>query len=89
MQLANTKTVRKIVNSILGHSAAYTDRGANGTRLLAWQCGSVDAATVKHIQDIFTLAGFTNRIKVTQSEYNTLARGGGWTYLRINASFKE
>jgi hypothetical protein len=89
MQLANTKTVRNIVNKIVGFGAQYTDKGVNNTRLLTWKGATVDSATIKEIQDLFTLAGFSNRIKVTQSAYDTMARNGGWHYLRINASYKK
>jgi hypothetical protein len=89
MQLANTKQVRAIVSNFVNCNAKYTDKGANNTRLVAWQLGSIDAATVKQIQDTFTLAGFSNRVKVTQSAYSAYARSGGQTYLRINASFNK
>jgi hypothetical protein len=89
MQLANTKQVRAIISNFVNCNAKYTDKGANNTRLVAWQLGSVDTATLKQIQDVFTLCGFSNRIKVTQSKYCSTARSGGWTYLRVNASYKE
>ena len=89
MQLANTQTVRNIVNNIVGFSATYTDKGANNTRLLTWKGVKADSATIKEIQDIFTLAGFSNRIKVTQSNYCSVGRSGGWTYIRINASYNK
>jgi len=85
MQLANTKTVLNIVNSIVGHSAKYADKGANNTRLLAWYINYADKYTLeKQIRDTFKLVGFTNRIKVTTSEHS--GGYGGRTYLRINAS---
>ena len=87
--LANTKTIRNIVNSIVGTSAKYTDKGVNNTRLLTWQLRALDTATLKEIQTIFALVGFTNRIKVTRSTYNAIAREGGYTYLRINASYNK
>jgi hypothetical protein len=90
MQLANTQTVRNIVNYIVGTSARYTDRGTNNTRLLAWEISECNAnAYVKEIQEMFALAGFSNRIKVTNSAYTSLGsyRTGGQTWLRINASF--
>ena len=87
MQLANTKTVLNIVNNVVGHSAKYADKGANNTRLLAWNISYTNNKNtlVKEIRDLFTLAGLNNRIKVTTSK-----RGigyGGFTYLRINASY--
>jgi hypothetical protein len=88
MQLANTKQVRAIVSNFINCNAKYTDKGVNNTRLVAWQLGAVDTATLKQIRDAFTLCGFNNRIKVTQSAYSAMARSGGYTYLRINASFK-
>ena len=91
MQLANTKTVLNIVNSIVGHSAKYADKGANNTRLLAWNISytSNKNALVKEIQDLFTLAGLSNRVKTTTSIYNRNNREGGRTYLRINASYNK
>jgi len=87
MQLANTKTVLNIVNSIVGHSAKYADKGANNTRLLAWNISYTNnkEALVKEIRDLFTLAGLSNRIKVTTSTNNYK----GFTYLRINASYNK
>jgi hypothetical protein len=92
MQLANTQTVRNIVNYIVNSSAKYTDKGANNTRLLAWEISERNAnAYVKEIQDIFALAGFSNRIKVTNSAYTSIGsyRTGGQTWLRINASYNK
>ena len=88
MQLANTKTVLNIVNSVVGHSAKYADKGANNTRLLAWNISYTNnkEALVKEIRDLFTLAGLSNRIKVTTSTYNNYK---GFTYLRINASYNK
>ena len=87
--LAHTKLVRKMVNSIVGVSAKYTDKGANGTRLLAWDIGSTNANKIeKEVKDLFALAGFTNKVKVTTSVYSVEGRCGGNTFLRINASYK-
>ena len=87
--LANTKTIRKIVNSIVGHSAKYTDRGINNTRLIAWNISytSNKKALEKEIKDLFTLVGFTNRVKITTSGHS--GAYGGATYLRINASYNK
>lgn len=90
--LANTQTIRNIVNNIVGDSAKYTDKGVNNTRLLTWDINYADKhALVKEIQDLFTLVGFTNRIKVTTSNYTGCMgfRSGGRTYLRINASYNK
>jgi len=89
MQLANTKQVRAIVGNFINCSAKYTDKGVNNTRLVAWQLGALDSATLKQIRDTFALAGFNNRITVTRSAYSYEARSGGYTYLRINASFNK
>jgi hypothetical protein len=91
MQLADTKTVRKLVNRIVGASAIYTDMGTNGTRLLAWEVYGEDRAEqlVKEVKELFTLLGFTNRVKMNSSAYNPLGRSGGQTWLRINASYKD
>jgi len=84
MQLANTKQVLNIVNNILNNSAIYADKGANNTRLLAWDISCCNAGKyIEEVQDIFTLAGFSNRIKVTTSKYSNR------TFLRINASFNK
>jgi hypothetical protein len=88
MQLANTQTVRNIVNYIVNTSAHYTDKGANNTRLIAWRVSKHNANMyVKQVQDIFTLAGFSNRITVSTSK--VYGREGGVTYLRINASYSK
>jgi hypothetical protein len=88
--LADTKLVRKMVNSIVGVSAKYTDKGANNTRLLAWDIGSTNANKIeKEVKDLFALAGFTNRVKVSTSVYSIEGRSGGNTFLRINASYKD
>ena len=88
--LANTKLVRKMVNSIVGVSAKYTDKGANNTRLLAWDIGSTNANKIeKEVKDLFAFAGFTNKVKVTTSVYCITGRSGGNTFLRINASYNK
>lgn len=88
MQLANTTTVLNIVNSIVGDSAKYADKGVNNTRLLAWYINYADKdALVKEIKDLFKLVGFTNRVKATTSEHS--GGYGGRTYLRINASYNK
>ena len=92
MQLADTKTVRNIVNKIVGTSARYTDMGANNTRLLAWEIRYNEQETLlKEIKEVFALVGFSNRVKTNTSGYNNIGclRSGGQTWLRINASFKE
>jgi hypothetical protein len=83
MQLANTKQVLNIVNNIVNNSAIYADKGANNTRLLAWDISCCNGKYIKEVQDIFALAGFSNRIKVTTSKYSSR------TFLRINASFNK
>ena len=86
--LANTTTILNIVNSIVGDSAKYADKGINNTRLLAWDISYADKhALVKEIQDLFKLVGFTNRVKATTSEHS--GGYGGRTYLRINASYNK
>jgi hypothetical protein len=88
--LADTKLVRKMVNTIVGVSAKYTDKGANNTRLLAWDIGYTNANKIeKEVKDLFALAGFTNRVTVSTSVYSIEGRSGGNTFLRINASFKD
>jgi hypothetical protein len=91
MQLASTTTVLNIVNSIVGDSAKYADKGANYTYLLAWDISYKDNkdTLVKEIKDLFTLAGLSNRVKVTTSAYNKNYREGGRTYLRINAGYNK
>ena len=80
--LANTKTVRSIVNNIVGVSADYTDKGANDTRLLAWCVGSGNAARfMQEAKTALTLAGFSNRVTTTN--------GGSMAWLRINASYNK
>ena len=86
--LANTTTILNIVNKIVGDSAKYADKGVNNTRLLAWYINYAEKdALVKELQDLFTLVGFTNRVKATTSEHSGGYRGA--TYLRINASYNK
>lgn len=87
--LADTQTIRNIVNNMVGESAKYTDKGVNNTRLLTWNISytSNKKALEKEIKDLFTLVGFTNRVKITTSGHS--GAYGGATYLRINASYNK
>jgi hypothetical protein len=90
--LANTLLVRKMVNNIVGVSAKYTDKGANNTRLLAWEIGSTNANKIEQeVKDLFASVGFTNRVTVTTSKYTGCGtfKSGGNTFLRINASYNK
>jgi len=90
--LANTRLVRKLVNNIVGVSAKYTDKGANNTRLLAWEIGSTNANKIEQeVKDLFASVGFTNRVTVTTSKYTSCGTfsSGGYTFLRINASYNK
>ena len=89
-KLINTKLVRKLVRSIAGDSIyahSYTDINLTNNDLrnvtfFVYEHKAKEIAT--ELQALFALAGYTNKVKVTTSEYNDMGRCGGNTYLRIN-----
>ena len=92
---ASTKLVRKIVRSINNgavYGYSYTDKckRVENLRNVTFFIDEHKAEDVKEkLQLALFVAGFTNKVKVTTSKYNTLARIGGNTYLRINSCVLE
>lgn len=86
----NTKLVRKLVRSIAKDSiygTSYTDINVtnNNLRNVTFFIDYSKAeAIATELRTVLTLAGFTNKVKVTTSKENTFLRCGGNTYLRIN-----
>ena len=87
---ATTKLVRKIVRSIAKDNVygySYTDKckRVENLRNVTFFIDEHKAEDVKEkIKLALFTAGYKNKVKVTTSKYNTLARSGGNTYLRIN-----
>jgi len=86
--LATTQQVRNIVHTICNvgkHS--YTDKSTRGDNLrnitFLLHEEDKDAALVMMQLAMFT-RGYTNNVKITRSKYDSIARQGGSTYLRIN-----
>jgi hypothetical protein len=86
----NTKLVRKLVRSIAKDSiygTSYTDiniTNKNLRNVTFFIDYSKAEAIATELRTVLTLAGFTNKVKVTTSKENTFLRCGGNTYLRIN-----
>lgn len=86
----NTKLVRKLVRSIAKDSiygTSYTDINVTNKNLrnvTFFIDYSKAEAIATELRTVLTLAGFTNKVKVTTSKENTFLRCGGNTYLRIN-----
>ena len=89
-KLINTKLVRKLVRSIAKDSiygTSYTDINVTNKNLrnVTFFIDYYKAeAIATELRTLLTLAGFTNKVKVTTSKENTFLRCGGNTYLRIN-----
>jgi hypothetical protein len=86
----NTKLVRKLVRSIAKDSiygTSYTDINVTNKNLrnvTFFIDYSKAEAIATELRTLLTLAGFSNKVKVTTSKENTFLRCGGNTYLRIN-----
>ena len=89
-KLINTKLVRKIVRNIANgavYNYSYTDKtkADNNLRNVSFFIYEHEAeAIARELRVLLTLAGYTNKVKVTTSKYNEMGRCGGNTYLRIN-----
>jgi hypothetical protein len=64
----------------------YTDKSTKeNMRNVTFYISATEAENVKQkLQLALFVAGFKNKVKITTSKYNTFARSGGYTYLRIN-----
>lgn len=88
----STKLVRKIVRKIANgavYNYSYTDKTKedNNLRHVSFFIDYNKAEGVAtELRVLLTLAGFTNKVKVTTSKEHSskFVRGGGVTYLRIN-----
>ena len=105
MQTATTKQVRRLVRNVFGDlikkgfgSYTWTDkmRGGEDKRSVAFRIGYGMAeqqrqAILKRVSDVFLLAGYDNKITITDSTEQQRAEGRLWsrddsgTYLRIKA----
>ena len=85
---ATTKLVRNLVRSLHNvRGATYTDKSKRGENLrnVTFYIDKNVAKSVKENLEFALFAlGYTNKVKVTTSKYNELAREGGYTYLRVN-----
>jgi hypothetical protein len=87
--LANTLQMRTILRSVINANKIYTDKCADeNMRLLACavnygQDTAYMQALQKRVADAVFLAGFANRVKVTQSAVH--GREGGIVYVRVKA----
>ena len=89
-KLINTKLVRKLVRKLAGDSIyahSYTDINVTNSDLrnvtfFVYEHKAKEIAT--ELQALLALTGYTNKVKVTTSNYDVLGRCGGNTYLRIN-----
>ena len=105
MQTATTKQVRRLVRNVFGDlinrgfgSYTWTDKMAGGEdkRSVAFRIGYGMAeqqrqAILKRVSDVFLLAGYDNKITITDSTEQQRAEARLWsrddsgTYLRIKA----
>ena len=89
-KLISTKLVRKIVRNIANgavYNYSYTDKTKedNNLRHVSFFIDSSKAeAVATELRVLLALTGYTNKVKVTTSNYDVLGRCGGNTYLRIN-----
>ena len=91
--LATTKQVRNIVHTVCNVSRqSYTDKSKQGAdrRNVSFILYEADeAAALALMQLAMFTRGYTNKIKLTRSKYDAMARQGGSTYLRINNCILE
>jgi hypothetical protein len=91
--LATTQQVRNIVHTVCNVSRqSYTDKSKRGTNkrnvTFILREANIEAALAIVQLAMFT-RGYTNKIKLTTSKYDSIARQGGSTYLRINNCILE
>ena len=87
--LASTKFVRKVVRSFYNVRGdnTYTDKSKrveNLRNITFFIDANVAQQVKKDVEFVLWSLGYTNKVKVTTSKYNEFARGGGYSYLRIN-----
>jgi ribosomal protein L28 len=95
--LATTKQVRNIVHTMCNVGAhSYTDKSASkrtsetNLRNITFLLYEENTAVTLAIMQLALFAqGYTNKIKITRSKYDSVARQGGSTYLRINNCILE
>ena len=91
--LATTKQVRNIVHTVCNVSRqSYTDKSARGENIRNVSFilrEANEAAALAIVQLAMFTRGYTNNIKITRSKYDSDARQGGSTYLRINNCILE
>jgi hypothetical protein len=86
--LATTKQVRNIVHTLCNVSRqSYTDKSTRGENVrnvsfILYEAN--EAAALALVQLAMFTRGYTNNVKLTHSKYDSIARQGGSTYLRIN-----
>ena len=91
--LATTKQVRNIVHTVCNVSRqSYTDKSTRGENIrnvsfILYEAN--EAAALAIVQLAMFTRGYTNNIKITRSKYDSMARQGGSTYLRINNCILE
>ena len=88
---ATTKTVRKLVRGLygksFGYAGSYTDMAKDGSRLVAFRLHNVAEADAlaESLQVALFAAGYTNKVKRTSSEGNSMRRAWGGEYVRVRA----
>ncbi len=91
--LATTQQVRNIVHTVCNVGAhSYTDKSTRGdnVRNVTFLLHEEDkAAALAIVQLAMFTRGYTNNVKITRSKYDSIARQGGSTYLRINNCILE
>jgi len=91
--LATTQQVRNIEHTVCNVGAhSYTDKSTRGdnVRNVTFLLYEADrAAALALVQLAMFTRGYTNTVKVTRSKYDSDARQGGSTYLRINNCILE
>ena len=91
--LATTQQVRNIVHTVCTVGAhSYTDkskRGNNVRNVTFLLHEENKAAALAIVQLAMFTRGYTNNVKLTHSKYDSIARQGGSTYLRINNCILE
>jgi hypothetical protein len=91
--LATTKQVRNIVHTVCNVSRqSYTDKSTRDENLrnVSFILREADeAAALAIVQLAMFTRGYTNKVKLTTSTYDSMARQGGSTYLRINNCILE
>ena len=94
-KLASTKFVRNVVRSFTKDidTVSWSDKcvskkhnveNLRNVTLRVWNSKQELATLKANVEFALFAAGFTNKVKVTTSKYESLNRSGGYTYIRIN-----